>query len=211
MRDEALWKEMLDHGHRTPSGAVTVEQAVQSVIASIVEVKLDLARIYTAWSVRGPKLEASTAVTAMAQEEAGHARVLGGMLGTEARGQAVESLRQPIDSWPQMLGVVGPADVAVGRLAAILASCPHQQLRSRAGKMRQEEIFHEAFFLGWSKLLLAEPEAVRRCFETSWSRSASEVEAWLKDVDRFAADARLAEAGQVTGECSPSAFLEALG
>ena len=47
-------------------------QATQRLVASIVAVKFDLARIYTDWSVRGPKLEASTAVTAMAQEEAFH-------------------------------------------------------------------------------------------------------------------------------------------
>jgi 1,2-phenylacetyl-CoA epoxidase catalytic subunit len=185
-------------------------QATQHLVASIVAVKFDLARIYTHWSVRGPKLEASTAVTAMAQEEAGHARVLAGLLEPAAPGHVVESLRAPIVSWPQMVGTAGPADIGVARLTRVLASCGHQQLRSRMGKMSQEEAFHEAFFRGWSELLKAESGPVERSFEESWARSGAEVQAWLLAIDELAAAGGLAESGQVARECNPAAFLESV-
>ena len=173
------------------------------LIAAMVAVKQQLAGIYTDWCVRGPKLEASTAITAMAQEEQGHARVLSGLLETASTSEALPCLGRPLASWPEMVGSAGPADVALARLTRALATCPDPALQARLRKMADEERFHEAFYQGWFALLETDEPAVARIFWDARIRAEAEVVNWLGNLDALATEAGLAPAGTLRRACAP--------
>ena len=166
------------------------------IAASIVAAKTALARIYTNWSVRGPSLEASTAVTAMAQEEAGHARVLK-RLTKDADGNPLTCLDRNPESWPQMIGTVGAVEVAMGRIIRALSRSRNEEWRGRAVKMAMEERFHEDFFSGWSASLSRESEGARRVYEEARIEADREVTGWLENLDALAADAGILAEGEL--------------
>lgn len=174
--------------------AQTTESA--ELAAAIVGAKSALARVYTGWSVRGPSLEASTAVTAMAQEEAGHARVLK-RLAKDAEGRRPACLEADPDSWPQMIGTAGAVELAMGRIIRALSRSSNEEWRGRTVKMAMEERFHEDFFTGWSASLSRESEGARRAYEEARERADQEVRAWLERLDALAAGAGILAAGEL--------------
>jgi 1,2-phenylacetyl-CoA epoxidase catalytic subunit len=177
--------------------------ADERLAAAVVAVKVDLGWMYTDWSVRAPTLESSTAVTAMAQEEVGHARVLGGLVPDGVEGDSIPCLKEPASSWPAFIGVVAPMELALAELTRRLAGCRHDLLRSRARKMAEEERFHELFIEGWSGLLDADSSEVASAFAEGVRRSQRETAAWVERLDALAAEGEVLDAGELVEHCMP--------
>jgi hypothetical protein len=177
--------------------------ADQRLAAAVAAVKADLGWMYTDWSVRAPTLESSTAVTAMAQEEVGHARVLGGLVPDDLAGDAIPCLQGTAASWPELIGVVAPVELALAELTRQLAVCRHELLRSRARKMAEEERFHELFVEGWTGLLGADEGEVSAAFAEGVRRSRDETAAWVQRLDALAAEGDVLDAGALVEHCVP--------
>jgi hypothetical protein len=177
--------------------------ADERLAAAVVAVKVDLGWMYTDWSVRAPTLESSTAVTAMAQEEVGHARVLGGIVPDLVQGESIPCLREPASSWPAFIGLVTPVELAMAELTRRLAGCRHDLLRSRARKMADEERFHELFIEGWAGLLDADASEVASAFADGVRRSQRETAAWVERLDALAAEGEVLDAGELVEHCLP--------
>jgi ring-1,2-phenylacetyl-CoA epoxidase subunit PaaA/ring-1,2-phenylacetyl-CoA epoxidase subunit PaaC len=173
------------------------------LIAAIAAVKTDLAWLYTDWSVRAPTLESSTAITAMAQEEVGHARVLGGLVDESVEGERIACLREPVASWPELLGTVAPAELALAELARALGACRHDALRARVRKMADEERFHELFVEGWSALLEDDAPDVTAAFRQALGRAQEQTAAWIERLDADAAAGDVLDAGALAERCLP--------
>jgi ring-1,2-phenylacetyl-CoA epoxidase subunit PaaC len=171
--------------------------------AAVVAVKEDLGWMYTDWSVRTPTLESSTAVTAMAQEEVGHARVLGGLVPDGVAGEPIPCLRDQAPTWPELIGIVTPVELALAELTRALADCRHDLLRSRTRKMADEERFHELFVEGWSNLLGADTTEVSGAFFAAARRSQPETGAWVERLDALAADGDILDSGTLVDRCVP--------
>ncbi|MEA2252126.1 MAG: hypothetical protein QOI62_732 [Solirubrobacteraceae bacterium] len=175
--------------------------AADLLVAAVAAVKVDLGWLYTDWSVRAPTLESSTAVTAMAQEEVGHARVLGGLVAGDLEGERIACVRDGASTWPALVGTVGPVELALGRLTRALAGCRHDALRSRARKMAEEERFHELFVEGWSDLLGADAPEVSGAFFEAVARSQGQTAAWVASMDALAAEGDVLDAGVLAHDC----------
>jgi 1,2-phenylacetyl-CoA epoxidase catalytic subunit len=180
--------------------------ADQRLAAAVAAVKVDLGWMYTDWSVRAPTLESSTAVTAMAQEEVGHARVLGGLVPDGVEGEGIPCLRQPATSWPELIGIVAPVELALAELTRRLSGCGHELLRSRARKMAEEERFHELFVEGWCGLLGADAREVAAAFADGVRRSQDETAAWVEHLDALSAEGAILDAGALVEHCLPRAL-----
>lgn len=171
------------------------------LIAAMAAVKNDLAWLYTDWSVRAPTLESSTAITAMAQEEVGHARVLGGLVGEGVEGERIACLGQPVASWPELLGTVAPAELALAEMARALGACRHEALRARVRKMADEERFHELFVEGWSALLEEDAPEVTAAFRQALGRAQEQTAAWIERRDGDAAAGDVLDPGVLAERC----------
>src|SRR5882672_1453182 len=130
--------------------------AEERLAAAVAAVKDELARVYTVWSLRGPTLEACTALTAMAQEEAGHARALLAVSGDQPPEHRLAFLEHVPDDWPELVGSAGTAEMAV------------------------EESFHEDLFRGWFRILSGDAPAVAERFRDAARAARAEIGDWLK-------------------------------
>jgi 1,2-phenylacetyl-CoA epoxidase catalytic subunit len=182
---------------------MTAPPPAELLIAAVAAVKADLGWTYTDWSVRAPTLESSTAVTAMAQEEVGHARVLNGLVQGEVEGERIACVHEPASSWPELIGIVSPVEFALAGLTRALAGCRHDGLRSRARKMADEERFHELFMEGWSGLLGTDTTDVSSAFREALRRSEPETAAWVERLDALAAEGDVLDPGTLVERCSP--------
>jgi hypothetical protein len=156
-------------------------QALERVAAELAAAKERVARIFTDWSIRGPTLEASTALAAMAQEAAGHARVCGRLAGH----CPPDNLRPPQglttipSSWPELIATVGTAELALGLLLDRLVASEDPPIRRQLAKMAVEERYHRRFFLGWFAELENDPSPAGALFTSARATGEADALAWL--------------------------------
>jgi 1,2-phenylacetyl-CoA epoxidase catalytic subunit len=178
-------------------------EAGERLAAALATVKEDLARVYTVWSLHGPTLEACTALTAMAQEEAGHARALLAVSGNQEAASPLACLHDVPEEWPELVGRAGTVELAVASVVHALRAGADPALAARTAKMSVEEGFHEDLFRGWFRVLEADVPAVAEPFRDAVRVAEGEVRDWLKVLDDLAVDAGVCAPGELTSLPGP--------
>lgn len=197
-----------------------VRFAVRDLILVLADTKRLLGFRYAEWMLGAPELETGIACSSMAQDEWGHARLLYALLkgfdddvdalehGRESEAyRNMQVLDAPSTTWPEVVALMGIADAAVTAQLEVLRDSGYEPLRQRVAKLVEEERFHEAHGMAWSKRL-ASAAAGRSALEEAVSAMLSPVLQWFgPDSDRAASltDAGIASA---TGAALRARFLD---
>ncbi len=143
--------------------------ALADFILALADTKRVLGLRYAEWCDGAPTLEASVAASAMAQDELGHSRALLPLLkdfpkvdpsipdeAPRKKYSAVSFLDKPLASWPAFVA----ANLLIGGSLTIALEAARESryvpLRTRAGKILEEERFHWLHGEGWLKRLATE-------------------------------------------------------
>nr|BBH92121.1 hypothetical protein KTA_03200 [Thermogemmatispora argillosa] len=164
--------------------------AIVKLVATLVAAKRRLARHYLEWCVRGPVLEASTAVSAMAQEEYGQARVLAGLLDGEGLQTSLSLpalVLQPAPCWISLICLAALFDTAVTEALAVTARYS-PSLARRVAKILQEESFHQLFAQQWLQLL-GQEAALRPRLLQQVEQLRAQLLPWLEQLDQLLSEA----------------------
>jgi 1,2-phenylacetyl-CoA epoxidase catalytic subunit len=137
--------------------------ALANLVVSIADNKYYLAHRLAAWGVGAPTLESAVACTAIAQEEAGHARGLYSLLEDfpselrpvplereedRARKYAVSFLLDERDSWYRAVAALALIDYAMTTLLEACTASSFPELRKRADRILADESFHTRYVVG---------------------------------------------------------------
>ncbi|MBI5029603.1 MAG: phenylacetate-CoA oxygenase subunit PaaI [Chloroflexi bacterium] len=150
-------------------------RALADLILALADTKRWLGIRYAEWCDSAPALEAAVAASAMAQDELGHSRALLPLLQdfpeidpgipNEAPRETYSSiayLDQPFSTWNTFV----VANLLLGEALTIALEAARQSsyvpLRTRAGKILEEERFHWLHGEGWFKRLAADPKDAER-------------------------------------------------
>jgi hypothetical protein len=177
--------------------------ALERIAGELAAVKECLARIFIDWSVRGPTLEASTAMAAMAQEAAGHARVCSRLAGARSLADCCPpaGLKTVPPTWPELIATVGTAELALGMLLDRLAASDDPAIRRQLAKMAVEERYHRRFFVGWFTELDQDRTPAGELFSSARATGEASALAWLSSLRTTLAQIGLPLAeGQSEGE-----------
>jgi ring-1,2-phenylacetyl-CoA epoxidase subunit PaaC len=148
-----------------PDVEVPTPAELPALVHSLAENKKLLGRRYSEWAVGGPTLEAAIALSAMAQDELGHARVLYGLLeelrGLPATGDTdwtvegwgLSVVRRPFETWAHLIGAVVFLDAALTTLVEAATTSAFPPLRRRTRKMVEEERYHALYGFHWLERL----------------------------------------------------------
>ncbi len=144
-------------------------RALADFILALADTKRFLGIRYAEWCDGAPTLEASVAASAMAQDELGHSRALLPLLkdfpeidpaipdeAPRGKYSAVAFLDQPFATWHTFVA----ANLLIGGALTIALEAARASrfvpLRTRAGKILEEERFHWMHGEGWFKRLAAD-------------------------------------------------------
>ena len=144
-------------------------RALADFILALADTKRFLGIRYAEWCDGAPTLEASVAASAMAQDELGHSRALLPLLkdfpdvdpaipdeAPRSHYSAIAFLDQPFSTWPTFVA----ANLLIGGALTIALEAARESryvpLRTRAGKILEEERFHWLHGEGWFKRLAAD-------------------------------------------------------
>lgn len=137
-----------------------VAQAAANVVVALADNKYFLAHRLAAWGVGAPTLESAVACTAIAQEEAGHARGLYSLLEgfprdlapvaleretDRERKYALSYLLEPATSFVRGVAALTLADRACTVLLEAAADSSLEGLRKRAVRILADERFHQRY------------------------------------------------------------------
>lgn len=163
--------------------------AAANVVAAIADNKYFLARRLAEWGVAAPTLESAVACTAIAQEEAGHARALYSLLADFPRDVAPVALEREGDrerkyalaavlladgSFVRGIGVFTLVDRALTIMLEACAASAFGELRRRANRILGDEPFHRRYADGRVREL-----AGRSDFERVLAALLPEVLCWF--------------------------------
>ena len=137
--------------------------ALANLVASVADNKYFLAHRLARWGVGAPALESAVACTAIAQEEAGHARGLYSLLedfppelrpvpldreDDRERKYAVSFLVEASDSWYRAVAAQALIDFALTTLLEACVGSSVAELRKRADRILADEGFHRRYVEG---------------------------------------------------------------
>jgi ring-1,2-phenylacetyl-CoA epoxidase subunit PaaC len=146
--------------------------ALASLVVAVADNKYFLARRLAGWGVGAPALESAVACTAIAQEEAGHARGLYSLLeglpselrpvplereDDRPRKYAVSFLLEGSDSWYRSVAALALMDLAMTTLLEACVESSFAELRKRADRILGDERFHVRYAEGRLRELGASP------------------------------------------------------
>jgi len=135
-------------------------QATANLVVALADNKYYLAHRLAAWGVGAPTLESAVACTAIAQEEAGHARGLYSLLedfprevapvplereSDRERKYALSYLVEPTASFIRGVAALALADRACTVLVESAAASSLDGLRKRAARILSDETFHQRY------------------------------------------------------------------
>ena len=170
-----------------------VAAGASSVVVAVADNKFLLAHRLATWGVGAPTLESSVACTAIAQEEAGHARVLYSLLESfpeehrplplereedRERKYAMSFLRETSTSWVRGIAAFTLVDRALTTLLEACRDSSISELRKRALRILGDEGFHEKYADGRVREL-AESPPTRSALETELTALLPEVLCWF--------------------------------
>jgi 1,2-phenylacetyl-CoA epoxidase catalytic subunit len=163
--------------------------AAANVVVAIADNKYFLGRRLAEWGVAAPALESAVACTAIAQEEAGHARALYALLedfprevapialereDDRERKYALSFLRRPDRSFVRGIAVLTLVDRALTTMLEACAESSFAELRKRAVRILGDESFHQRYTDGRVREL-----AGRADFERELAALLPEVLCWF--------------------------------
>jgi 1,2-phenylacetyl-CoA epoxidase catalytic subunit len=167
--------------------------ALANLVVSVADNKYFLAHRLARWGVGAPALESAVACTAIAQEEAGHARGLYSLLedfpdalrpvplereDDRSRKYAVSFLVERSDSWYRAVAALGLMDFAMTTLVEACAGSSVAELRKRANRILADEGFHRRYVEGRLRELASSvPEA--RALEDELAALLPETLCWF--------------------------------
>jgi 1,2-phenylacetyl-CoA epoxidase catalytic subunit len=146
--------------------------ALANVVVAVADNKYFLAHRLAGWGVGAPTLESAVACTAIAQEEAGHARGLYSLLvdlpselrpvplereDDRDRKYAVSYLLDGSDSWYRAVAALALMDFAMTTLLEACMDSSVAELRRRADRILGDERFHLRYVGGRLRELAASP------------------------------------------------------
>ncbi len=153
-----------------PSGAPP-QLAARDLILVLADSKRLLGTRYAEWILGAPELETGIACASMAQDEWGHARLLYALLkefgddvdrlehGREPHEYAnLELLDRSPESWADFVALNALVDTALTIQLQALTESSYVPLRQRVGKLIDEERFHAAHGIAWSRRMASTPE-----------------------------------------------------
>jgi 1,2-phenylacetyl-CoA epoxidase catalytic subunit len=153
-----------------------LSQATANVVVALADNKYFLAHRLATWGVGAPTLESAVACTAIAQEEAGHARGLYSLLEDFPSGTAPPPLEReddrerkytmsylldPTTSFVRGVAALTLADRACTVLLEAAATSSCEGLRKRAVRILGDERFHQRFADGRVQELATSPALER--------------------------------------------------
>jgi 1,2-phenylacetyl-CoA epoxidase catalytic subunit len=163
-------------GQFEPAESPAEATALANLVVAIADNKYFLAHRLASWGVGAPALESAVACTAIAQEEAGHARGLYSLLEDfppdlrpvplereedRARKYTVSFLLERNDSWYRAVAALALIDYAMTTTLEACASSSFPELRKRADRILGDESFHQRYVEGRLRELGATlPEAL---------------------------------------------------
>jgi len=160
---------------------------------------------YAEWCVAAPELEADVAISAIAQYELGHARLLNGQLARidedprEENRQAsawrsLPILDRPAVDWPELVAINGLVDNLLTVNMASATAGGLRPLQQRLRKAVSEEHYHSLHAKAWFGRLAEGPDQIAQrldaCVRAIWPQCL----AWFGPEQDNALD-RLAAAG----------------
>jgi 1,2-phenylacetyl-CoA epoxidase catalytic subunit len=137
--------------------------ALANLVVALADNKYFLAHRLAGWGVGAPALESAVACTAIAQEEAGHARGLYSLLedfpsdvrpvplereDDRSRKYAVSFLLDRNDSWYRAVAALALMDFAMTTLLEACVDSSVAELRKRADRILGDERFHMRYVEG---------------------------------------------------------------
>ena len=148
-----------------------VARATANVVVSLADNKYFLAQRLATWGVGAPTLESAVACTAIAQEEAGHARGLYSLLESlpgeaplpldreddRGRKYALSYLLEPSTSFVRGVAALALADRALAVVVEAAVESSLDGLRKRAVRILADETFHRRYADGRVRELAASP------------------------------------------------------
>jgi 1,2-phenylacetyl-CoA epoxidase catalytic subunit len=170
-----------------------VAVGVCNVVVAVADNKFLLARRLAAWGVGAPALESAVACAAIAQEEAGHARVLYSLLESfpeehrpvalereedRERKYALSFLREDTTSWIHAIAAVTLVDRALATLLEACRESSISELRKRALRILGDEGFHQKYANGRVRELAAS-RAERAALDAEATSLLPEVLCWF--------------------------------
>jgi len=146
--------------------------ALRRLILTLADSKRLMGLRYSDWLLGAPSIEAGIAVSSMAQDEWGHARLLYSMLkdldedpvavehDRPAEAYAsVSSLDQAMPDWAALVGAMVVVDGGLSAVLDSFAAGSYEAARNRVPKMLAEEEFHWSLGVAWYRRLAASVEA----------------------------------------------------
>ena len=173
---------------------------IRDLLLALVDAKHFIGFQYASWCVCAPSIEADIALANMAQEEVGHAMVLGGLLGDDFRHGVLskdtvvtwntwpaQSADAPtmIPSWTDMIVACLAREAAASATLEALRSLNYARLAQRATKMMQEERFHLVFGIETARTFGSMPRETRLGLAAGYQRSLAEAETRLASVEHL--------------------------
>lgn len=170
-----------------------VAAGVSNVVVAVADNKFLLAHRLATWGVGAPALESAVACAAIAQEEAGHARVLYSLLESfpeehrplplereedRERKYAMSFLREQTISWMHAIAVFTLVDRALTTLLDACRESAVSELRKRALRILGDEGFHQRYANGRAREL-AESVTERAALEAEMASLLPEVLCWF--------------------------------
>jgi 1,2-phenylacetyl-CoA epoxidase catalytic subunit len=167
--------------------------ALANLVVAVADNKYFLAHRLASWGVGAPALESAVACTAIAQEEAGHARGLYSLLedfpsglrpvplergDDRARKYAVSFLLEASDSWYRAVAALALMDSAMTTLLEACTDSSLAELRKRADRILGDEWFHARYVDGRMRELAAS-QAEARAFEEELAALLPETLCWF--------------------------------
>jgi 1,2-phenylacetyl-CoA epoxidase catalytic subunit len=160
------------NGQSGPADRPAEAAALASLVVAVADNKYFLAHRLAGWGVGAPALESAVACTAIAQEEAGHARGLYSLLedlpaglrpvplergDDRPRKYAVSFLLDESDSWYRAVAALALMDQAMTTLLEACVESSLAELRKRVDRILGDEWFHARFVDGRMRELTAAP------------------------------------------------------
>lgn len=155
---------------RGRASAADLEEGAREALRRLVLTLADSKRIlgirYSDWLLGSPSVETAISVSAMAQDEWGHARLLYALLKDfgddpmeiEHRRRrtayaSVDGLDRPLDDWAAVVAAIVVVDGALTTVLEGLAAGGYEPARSRVPKMISEEELHGEMGAAWFRRL----------------------------------------------------------
>ncbi|MGH7471562.1 MAG: 1,2-phenylacetyl-CoA epoxidase subunit PaaC [Longimicrobiales bacterium] len=153
---------------------LTPDTAAQPLAHDLILLLADSKRLlgtrYAEWILGAPELETAIACASMAQDEWGHARLLYALLkdfGADVdqleHGRApteycnIDVLDRAPENWADLVAINAMVDTALTVQLHALTDSTYAPLRQRVAKLIDEERFHAAHGLAWTRRLARTP------------------------------------------------------